>query len=78
MKSMRKRFSGTVFLAGFFIYTYLCPPAYAYLDPGSGSYFYQILLSLLLAVPFFLKYVWNIGLELIRKIFKKKPDSGGK
>jgi hypothetical protein len=33
-------------------------PAYAYIDPGTGSYVLQMILAVILAVPFVLKRYW--------------------
>ncbi len=41
-------------------------PAYAYIDPGTGSYVLQIILAGILAVPFVLKRYWI----KIKSIFK--------
>lgn len=48
--------------------TALSPDAYAYLDPGSGSYLFQLLLSGLLAGMFMFKSFW-------KNLFRKKKDS---
>ncbi|NPV70651.1 MAG: hypothetical protein HPY55_08420 [Firmicutes bacterium] len=46
---------------------YLLVPhiAYAYVDPGAGSYIMQVLLASLITVPFVVKMLW-------RKAFVKK------
>jgi len=49
-----KRFS--VYVAIF--YFVLAAPIYAYIDPGSGSYFLQLLIAGLLAGLYFLKIYW--------------------
>ncbi len=37
---------------------FFAPPAYAYLDPGSGSYVCQLLLAGLLGAGFIVKAYW--------------------
>ena len=36
----------------------LCFPAYAYLDPGTGSYFLQIIIATLLGAMYAIKHFW--------------------
>ena len=36
----------------------LCFPAYAYLDPGTGSYFIQIVIATLLGAMYGIKKFW--------------------
>ena len=36
----------------------LCFPAYAYLDPGTGSYFIQIIIATLLGSMYAIKQFW--------------------
>ncbi len=59
----------------FFFFT-LSNNAYAYLDPGSGSYFFQILIAglvgfLFVAKTFFLKVITTVK-RVISKVFKLK------
>ena len=42
-------------------------PAYAYIDPGTGSYVVQALIAAALGVSFFIKTYWN----RIKLFFKK-------
>ena len=44
--------------------------AYAYIDPGTGSYIFQLLVAALVGVAFAVKLYWN----KIRGLFKK-PSS---
>lgn len=53
------------------IQCHFCPRAFAYLDPGSGSFFYQMFLAFVLAVPFFFKSIWLKFVELVKKIFRR-------
>lgn len=50
-------------------------PAYAYLDPGTGSYMLQILIAGVLAVFFFAKpYVYKLK-SFFKKIIGRKDDA---
>ncbi|MCP4705541.1 MAG: hypothetical protein GY865_13155 [candidate division Zixibacteria bacterium] len=44
--------------------------AYAYLDPGTGSYLFQMLLAALLGGLFALKIFWRRIVDFFRKLFK--------
>lgn len=47
--------------------------AQAYLDPGTGSYFFQMLIGGLLGFLFFIKTIIKKVKELIRSISSKEP-----
>ena len=54
----------------------LCFPAYAYLDPGTGSYFLQIIVAALLGAMYAIKqFLFKIKLFCINIFskFKKRP-----
>ena len=54
----------------------LCFPAYAYLDPGTGSYFLQIIVATLLGAMYTIKHYWyKVKLFCINIFskFKKRP-----
>jgi len=42
-----------------FILIALPQSAYAYVDPGTGSYILQILLAGIIGIPFIIKSKWN-------------------
>ena len=42
----------------FLLCVFLCFPAYAYLDPGTGSYFIQIIIATLLGAMYAIKQFW--------------------
>jgi hypothetical protein len=46
-------------------------PAMAYLDPGSGSYFFQLLLGAVLGCSFALKIYWRNLVSFGRRLFSK-------
>jgi predicted ABC-type exoprotein transport system permease subunit len=54
----------------------LAQPAYAYLDPGTGSYFLQILAASILGALFTLKLFWGRLKTLLKKLFQRKDESG--
>ncbi|MBN2411391.1 hypothetical protein JXQ31_06835 [candidate division KSB1 bacterium] len=45
--------------------------AYAYLDPGTGSYILQILIASLLGAAFAVKIFWQKITTSLKKIFSK-------
>lgn len=48
---------------------------YAYIDLGSGSYFFQILIATLLGFLFLLKMHWRNILSYFKKIFLGKQKN---
>lgn len=52
------------------------PDAYAYLDPGTGSYMLQILLGSLVAGFFVIKQYWHRLKNFFKELFRKKEDQG--
>jgi len=52
------------------VYFALAEPAYAYIDPGSGSYFLQLLIAGLLAGLYSLKIYWAKVRDFLGKILK--------
>ncbi len=49
-------------------------PAYAYIDPGTGSYFFQLLIASLFAGGFIIKMSW----KSIRTFFRNLLAGGDK
>jgi len=49
-------------------------PAQAYLDPGTGSYLFQILIAGLVGGLFALKLFWRQIKDFFQKLFGKKPE----
>ena len=57
------------------IYTFvLAPNAFAYLDPGTGSYILQLLIASMVGVLFSVKIFWTRIKEFVKGIFGKKED----
>ena len=54
------------------VFRLLAPPqVFAYIDPGSGSYFAQLILGILLGASFF----WKSILGKIKALFSVKQDN---
>jgi len=49
--------------------------AYAYLDPGSGSYIFQIIVAGLLAGSFFIKTLWQKTRLYFKSLFSRRKDA---
>lgn len=47
-------------------------PTWAYLDPGSGSIFLQMLLAAVFGSLFFLKNVWTKALSFLQRLLPRK------
>ena len=75
---MQKRMIGRlVMIAGTLSLYYLITPraAYAYLDPGTGSYLFQILIAGLIGGAFAVKIFWSKIKAFFTKLFKKKSPA---
>ncbi len=57
---------------GIFLFSTLVTPAYAYLDPGSGSIILQAILGFIAATVATMSFYWNKVKLFLRKIFKKE------
>ena len=49
--------------------------AYAYLDPGSGSYILQLVFAGMLAALFAIKSFWRAALTWLRSLFNKSKKT---
>lgn len=65
-----KQFAFVLLLAVSFSFVIVLP-AYAYLDPGSGSYACQLLLGGLVGTIFLLKLYWHRIRSLLSSFFSK-------
>ena len=68
--AFRLAVSVTVFITITFVQT-----AHAYLDPGTGSFALQLLLSGFLGGLFALKLFWKRVALLLRSLFSREKDS---
>ena len=50
-----------------------CQEASAYLDPGSGSYLFQLLIAAVLGGLFVLKTAWHRIAASLQRLFLRKP-----
>ena len=48
---------------------------YAYLDPGTGSYFFQILIGVLLGSLLAIKLFWRNIIAFVQRLFSSKGNS---
>ena len=73
-----KCFKNISFLIVLFFYSMLWYPqeAYAYLDPGTGSYFFQILIGVLLGALFAIKLYWGKIIIFLKNFFAKGETHG--
>ncbi len=76
MKLLPKMFQPTIlFLLILLLMMITAEPAYAYLDPGSGSYLVQIIIAGLVGAGFFVKSFWVTIKNVIGKLTKKFPKN---
>ncbi len=47
------------------------PPAHAYLDPGTGSYIFQLLLAAVVGLAFVIKVFWGRIKSFFSRLFSK-------
>jgi len=52
--------------------------SYAYLDPGTGSYVFQLLIAGLLGLLFLLKVYWNRVKSFVVGVFSEGSDADAK
>ena len=66
-----------LFLSGlvgiFFVILFAPTVASAYLDPGTGSYFFQLFIAFLVGALYSIKLFWNKIVLFLKGIFKIKP-----
>jgi len=46
--------------------------SHAYIDPGAGSFFFQLIIAFLVGGLFAIKLFWGRILDFLRKVFAKK------
>lgn len=62
------------FLIIFIVFLLSAQKAEAYLDPGGGSFIFQIIISVVLGSVFVIKLKFKQFKKFISNIFKKKKD----
>ena len=65
----------TKILLAVILYAFLMRPAYAYLDPGTGSFILQMLVAGILGAMFTIKMYWYRFKSWLAKLFGKEVDS---
>ena len=52
-------------------------PAYAYLDPGTGAFLFQLLIAGLVGGLFAVKLFWKRIASFFARLFSRKPHASG-
>ncbi|MGD2206215.1 MAG: hypothetical protein PVH17_05505 [Anaerolineae bacterium] len=74
---MRSRAGWTKALLALVLVSFLFPArAHAYLDPGTGSYIFQIALATLVGTLFALRLFWGRLKSFFKKLFSKPEEDG--
>lgn len=47
-------------------------PVFAYIDPGTGSYFFQVIVAVFLGGVLYLKVFWRKAVGFFRQLFSRK------
>jgi len=55
----------------FTFFTFFSNNSYAYLDPGTGSYFFQLIIAVLLGGLFSIKLFWNKIKNFFKNFFSR-------
>ncbi|MEX0805233.1 MAG: hypothetical protein WD688_18210 [Candidatus Binatia bacterium] len=71
---MGKKTSTALVFSVFLVLSLFETHAYGYLDPGSGSYLFQIMLASLVGAAFAVKTYWIKIKEFVKKLFHKIPS----
>ena len=69
MKNLIMKIVGT-----FFMLVLSATQVYGYLDPGSASYLFQIILASLVGAAFAVKTFWIEIKEFLKRLFHKDPS----
>jgi hypothetical protein len=72
-QSSRSGLIGLLVMAAVLL-VFSAPPAYAYIDPGSGSFMLQMLLAGFFTLLFMLKNLRTKVVNFVRSLFKKRPN----
>lgn len=64
---------------GIILYCLIIPTfAYAYIDPGTGSYVVQVVIGILLGVILSIRILWIHIISFIKKLLKIRDNKGNK
>ena len=69
MKYLLRFFSFNLFFITVFVQN-----AWAYIDPGTGSYIFQILIGLFVAAGYVIKIFWRSILTFFSNLFSKEKN----
>ena len=70
MKRIKRKVTPTILII-LVLFTWIPKSAYAYLDPGTGSYLVQILIAGLIGASYAIKLYW----KSIRSFFSRSTDA---
>lgn len=63
-----------VFIVTTFVFLSFLQEVYAYLDPGTGSYIFQVMIALIIGGLFAIKLYWAKIKMFIEKLFSKRDN----
>ena len=66
----------TTFSFVLLLHAIVAPPAHAYLDPGTGSYIFQLLLAGIVGLAFVVKVFWGRIKGFFAGLFSKDQAQG--
>jgi len=74
---MPKRYPLVLSVGWFFAILFFIPApfAHAYIDPGSGSYIFQILIGAVFGAIYFFKDFFVRGFHFVKNIFKRRKKN---
>ena len=61
-----------IFISSIFVLFALALPAHAYLDPGTGSYIFQIIIGFAAGGAYLIKTFWRQITDFFKKLFTRK------
>jgi hypothetical protein len=73
---MNANFRGLILFVGLFMVLFAASPAYAYLDPGTGSMMVQVLLAAVAAAGVSISIFWDRLRTFFHRVFGRKDDKG--
>ena len=63
-----------ILFVALFFFLFFPQKIYSYLDPGTGSYIFQIIIAAFVAVSFAVKVYWDKIKSFLGKLFSKNKD----
>lgn len=68
----------SIVLFSLFVYLFLSAKAHAYLDPGSGSYIFQLIVAALFGALFGIKIFWSRIKQFFVNLFSRNKINNNK